>query len=34
MVGPPTISEWAGGREAFARWLDTFCCSLHGDSRA
>src|SRR4029077_9611697 len=21
---PPTIYEWAGGREAFARWLDRF----------
>ena len=24
MAAPPTIHEWAGGREAFARWLDTF----------
>jgi hemoglobin len=21
---PPTIHEWAGGHEAFARWLDCF----------
>ena len=21
---PPTIYEWAGGRDAFARWLETF----------
>ena len=24
MAEPPTIYEWAGGRDAFARWLDTF----------
>ena len=23
-MGDPTIYEWAGGRDAFARWLDTF----------
>ena len=22
--GPPTIVEWAGGPEAFRRWLDSF----------
>jgi truncated hemoglobin YjbI len=24
MADTPTIYEWAGGREAFARWLDAF----------
>ena len=24
MVGTPTIYEWAGGREAFSRWLNRF----------
>jgi hemoglobin len=24
MSGVPTIYEWGGGREAFARWLDAF----------
>jgi len=23
-MGDPTIYAWAGGREAFARWLDAF----------
>jgi hemoglobin len=28
---PPTIYEWGGGREAFARWLDAFYDLVEGD---
>jgi hemoglobin len=28
---PPTIYEWGGGREAFARWLDVFYDLVEGD---
>ena len=28
---PPTIYEWAGGREAFARWLGRFYDLVEGD---
>src|SRR4029453_4368012 len=31
MAGTPTIFEWAGGREAFARWLDAFYDLVEGD---
>jgi hemoglobin len=31
MVDTPTIYEWAGGREAFARWLDAFYDLVEGD---
>jgi hemoglobin len=31
MVDAPTIYEWAGGREAFARWLDAFYDLVEGD---
>ena len=31
MVNTPTIYEWAGGREAFARWLDAFYDLVEGD---
>ena len=27
----PTIFEWAGGREAFERWLNTFYDLVEGD---
>ena len=27
----PTIYEWAGGRDAFARWLDAFYDLVEGD---
>jgi len=30
-VDTPTIYEWAGGREAFARWLDAFYDLVEGD---
>jgi hemoglobin len=29
--GTPTIYEWAGGRDAFARWLNTFYDLVEGD---
>jgi hemoglobin len=29
--GAPTIYEWAGGREAFARWLGRFYDLVEGD---
>ena len=32
MGDEPTIYEWAGGREAFARWLDTFYDLVEGDA--
>lgn len=28
---PPTIYEWAGGRDAFARWLNRFYDLVEGD---
>ena len=28
---PPTIFEWAGGREAFRRWLDIFYDLIEGE---
>ena len=28
---PPTIYEWAGGRDAFRRWLDAFYDAVEGD---
>jgi hemoglobin len=28
---PPTIYEWAGGREPFAKWLDTFYDLVEAD---
>ena len=28
---PPTIYEWAGGRDAFARWLNHFYDLVEGD---
>src|SRR5215213_2582537 len=31
MGDAPTIYEWAGGREAFARWLDMFYDLVEGD---
>ncbi len=31
MTMEPTIYEWAGGEEAFARWLDAFYDLLEGD---
>ena len=31
MASTPTVYEWAGGREAFARWLDTFYDLVEGD---
>jgi hemoglobin len=31
MTMVPTIYEWAGGEEAFARWLDAFYDLLEGD---
>ena len=31
MTETPTIYEWAGGREAFARWLNTFYDLVEGD---
>ena len=31
MPSTPTVYEWAGGREAFARWLDTFYDLVEGD---
>jgi len=31
MDDAPTIYEWAGGREAFARWLDMFYDLVEGD---
>jgi hemoglobin len=30
-VDTPTIYEWAGGREAFARWLNAFYDLVEGD---
>jgi hemoglobin len=30
-MSEPTIYEWAGGREAFARWLDAFYDLVEGD---
>ena len=31
MTKTPTIYEWAGGREAFARWLNAFYDLVEGD---
>ena len=31
MKGAPTIYEWGGERQAFARWLDTFYDLVEGD---
>ncbi len=31
MAETPTIYEWGGGREAFARWLDAFYDLVEGD---
>lgn len=31
MADTPTIYEWAGGREALARWLDAFYDLVEGD---
>jgi hemoglobin len=30
-MADPTIYEWAGGREAFARWLNAFYDRVEGD---
>src|SRR3954453_20444825 len=32
MGDEPTIYEWAGGREAFARWLNAFYDLVEGDA--
>ena len=31
MAATPTIYEWAGGREAFSRWLNAFYDLVEGD---
>ena len=33
MADTPTIYEWAGGREAFSRWLNAFYDPRGGDQR-